>query len=258
MKILAIGDIVGKAGCEFIRTKLNEVRNSMEIDFVVANGENSAEGNGVTPQSAISLFRSGVDVITLGNHSFRRREVYPFLNETPNIIRPANYPSSSTPGRGFCKVNVNGIKICIINIMGVMYLESLNCPFRTLDRIIEQTSDCAIRVVDFHAEATAEKLALGYYADGRVSAFFGTHTHVQTSDEVFLPNGTGYITDVGMTGVIYSVLGVKREISIKKMKDKLPLRFENAEGVCRMECIVFDIDEHSGKTVFMQRLRVMP
>lgn len=263
MKILAIGDVVGKSGCSFLRSKLKKFRQDHNIDFVVANGENSAEGNGIIPNSACYLFDSGVNVITNGNHTFKRREIFGFLNENDYekngkyIIRPCNYPRPVTPGRGFCKVTINGVKIAVINILGVSYLECLDLPADTLDVVLEQCCDCPIKIVDFHAEATAEKRAFGFYADGRVSAVFGTHTHVQTSDEEILPCGTGYITDVGMTGVKDSVLGVKKEISIKRMVDRMPVRFENASGDCKMECIVFDIDEKSGKTKSAQRFRIL-
>lgn len=257
MRILAIGDVVGKNGVEFLRTKLKNLRNEKNIDFVIANGENSAEGNGIVPHSALRLLDSGVDVITGGNHSFRRREIFPFLNENHRIIRPFNYPSERTPGVGMRKFIVNNVGICVINLLGVVYLESLSLPLSSLDYALSQCKDCKIKIVDFHAEATAEKRALGFYVDGRVSAVFGTHTHVQTSDEQILPRGTGYITDVGMTGVIDSVLGVKKEISIKKMKEHIPLRYENADGPCKMECVIFDIDENTGKTTAVERCRIV-
>lgn len=257
MKILAIGDVVGKNGIEFLRFKLKNFRAENNIDFVIANGENSAEGNGVLPVCATKLFESGVDVITGGNHSFRRKEIFPFLCSNYRIIRPFNYPKESTPGAGICKILVGNTKIGIINLMGVVYLESLRSPFEAVDEAIKICKDCKIKIVDFHAEATAEKRALGYYVDGRISAIFGTHTHVQTSDEEILPSGTGYITDIGMTGTIESVLGVKKEISIKRMKNKIPIRFENAAGSCKMECILFEVDENSGKTVSLKRLRLL-
>lgn len=256
MKILAIGDIVGKNGVEFLKEHLKDFKEKNKIDFVVANGENSAEGNGVLPDCARKIFESGVDVITNGNHTFRRREIFPFLNENHRILRPYNYPQKSTPGFGFCKVKVNGVNVAVINLLGVAYLESLDLPLDSLDEVLRFCVDCPIKIVDFHAEATAEKKALGYYVDGKVSVVFGTHTHVQTSDEEILPFGTGYITDVGMTGPINSVLGVKKELSIKRMKDRMPVRFENANGPCKMECAVFDVDEKTGKTRAIERFRL--
>lgn len=257
MKILTIGDIVGKNGIEFLKSKLKNLREEYQIDLVIANGENSAEGNGILPVCANKLFESGVDVITGGNHSFRRKEIFPFLNSNHRLLRPFNYPKETTPGSGVCKISVGDIKIGVINIIGVVYLESLRSPMEAIDKAIDMCKDCQIKIVDFHAEATAEKRAMGYYIDGRVSAIFGTHTHVQTSDEEILPRGTGYITDVGMTGAIESVLGVKKEFSIRRMKNKLPVRFENAEGACKMECVLFDVDDKSGKTVSLRRLRVL-
>ena len=256
MKILTIGDIVGKSGVEFLKQNLKEFKSVHKIDFVVANGENSAEGNGILPDCAKKIFESGVDVITNGNHTFRRREIFPFLNENHKILRPYNYPSKSTPGFGFCKVKVNNINVAVINLLGVAYLESINLPLDSLDEALRFCVDCPVKIVDFHAEATAEKRALGYYVDGKVSVVFGTHTHVQTSDEEILPLGTGYITDVGMTGPICSVLGVKKEISIKRMKNRMPVRFENATGPCKMECAVFEVDDKSGKTVAIERFRL--
>lgn len=258
MKILCIGDVVGKSGCEFLRPKLKRLKEIHDIDFVIANGENSAEGNGITKLSADHIFRSGVNVITLGNHTFARQEIREYLNNNNKIIRPANYPKNTTPGVGFCKVNVKEVNVGVINILGTVFLGSLNCPFETLDEILDQMKDCKIKIVDFHAEATAEKRAMGFYADGKVSAFFGTHTHVQTSDETILPMGTGYITDVGMTGAIDSVLGVRKEISIEKFRGKLPVRFKNAFGPCKMECIIFEIDEQTGETTHIDRMRIMP
>ncbi len=256
MRILAIGDVVGKNGIDFLEKNLKDFKKNKNIDIVIANGENSAEGNGLTPVSAKALFRVGVDIITTGNHVFKRREIKPFLNESKNIVRPANYPSKNTPGVGFCKYTSNGVKIGVINLLGTVFIESLKCPFETIDSVLEQMKDCKIKIIDFHAEATSEKRALGFYLDGRISALFGTHTHVQTSDEEILPNGTGYISDVGMTGVINSVLGVKTEQVIKKLKEKMPIRFENAEGSCKMECAVFDINENSGKTMSIERFRI--
>lgn len=257
MKILCVGDVVGKIGCEFLRSKLPTLKRLKGIDLVICNGENSADGNGITPSSARYLFDSGVDVITLGNHSFRRREVYSYLDETPYIVRPANYPSGTTPGKGLCVVDMGRTQVCVINLIGTMYMEQgLESPFDVIDELLSD-NDCKITVIDFHAETTSEKLAMGYYLDGRVSAVFGTHTHVQTSDERVLEKGTGYITDVGMTGPRDSVLGVKPEISIEKFKTHMPVRFDLKRGACKLECVIFDIDEKSGRTVAAERLRIL-
>ena len=228
----------------------------MSIDVVVANGENSAEGNGITPYSAKYLFTSGVDVITTGNHAFRRKEMYNMFDNNEFIVRPANYPQKTTPGKGIITIDLGFVNIDVINLQGTVYMQSLNCPFETAERLIEK-SKSKIKIIDFHAEATAEKLALCYYLDGKISAMFGTHTHVQTSDEKIFENGTGYITDVGMTGAIHSVLGVKSNLAINKIKWKIPVRFENATGKCKMECICFEIDEKTAKCKSVRRLRIL-
>lgn len=256
MRILCIGDVVGKIGCEFLRSKLPTLKKLKGIDLVICNGENSADGNGITPTSAGHLFDSGVGVITLGNHSFRRREAYSMLDEDPYIIRPANFPDSTTPGRGCCTVDMGRVQVKVINLMGNMYMESgLNSPFDKIDKLLDENED-KIVIVDFHAETTSEKLAMAHYLDGRASVLFGTHTHVQTSDEQVFEKGLGYITDVGMTGTINSVLGVQPQIVIEKFKTRMPVRFDLQTGDCKMECIVFDIDDKTGKAISCERLRI--
>ena len=255
MRIMAIGDVVGSIGCRFLLSKLPALKRLKSVDLVIVNGENSADGNGITKASAESLFTAGADVITTGNHAFRRRESYEYFDREPYLVRPANYPEGTTPGRGYCTVDMGKYQVSVINLMGVVYMESLDCPFKTADRILRKVPT-KINIIDFHAEATAEKRALAFYLDGRVSALFGTHTHVQTADECILSGGTGYITDVGMTGVCDSVLGVKKELAIAKMMDKLPVRFDLAQGECKMDCIIFDIDEKSGKTLYVERLEI--
>lgn len=228
----------------------------MLIDLVIANGENSAEGNGITPYSAKYLFTSGVDVITTGNHAFRRKEMYNMFDDNEFIVRPANYPQKTTPGKGIITVDLGFVSIDVINLQGTVYMQSLDCPFETAEKLIKE-SKSKIKIIDFHAEATAEKRALCYYLDGEISAMFGTHTHVQTSDEEIFKNGTGYITDVGMTGAIDSVLGVKPDLAVNKMKWKIPVRFENAVGKSKMECVCFEIDEKTTKCKSIKRLRVL-
>ncbi|MCI9575724.1 MAG: TIGR00282 family metallophosphoesterase [Clostridiales bacterium] len=253
MNILAIGDVTGSIGCKFLRAHLPQLKKIKQVDLVIANGENSADGNGITPASAQFLFDSGVDVITAGNHSFRRREMYEVFDREETLLRPANFPPG-TPGHGSCIVDKGRLQVGVINLMGVVYLESLDCPFAAADRLLKKMP--AITLVDFHAEATGEKGALAYYLDGRVSAIFGTHTHVQTADESILPNGTGFITDVGMTGPIRSVLGVKPELVIQKMRSKMPVRFDLAGGDCHMDCVLFIIDDKTGKTTAVERLKI--
>ncbi len=256
MNILAIGDVVGSVGCRFLREKLPALKKKENIGLVIANGENSSDGNGITPASAEFLFSSGVDVITAGNHTFRRRESYDMFDECQTLIRPANYPQATTPGRGYTVYDLGRQQVAVINLMGCLFMEPLDDPYITIDRILSEI-DTKLIVLDFHAEATAEKLALAYYLDGRISAFFGTHTHVQTADERILPKGTGYITDLGMTGPYESVLGVKPELAIKKFREKLPVRFELASGSCEMDCVLFSVDERSGKTVSVKRLKIL-
>ena len=259
MVILAIGDVVGKIGCTFLREKLPKLKKLKGIDIVIANGENSADGNGVTKASIEYLFQSGVDVITTGNHSFRRKESYDLYDECQYLIRPANYPKRTTPGHGMTVLDMGRLSVAVINIIGTAYMEAVDCPFRAADELIAQAEkeNAGIIIVDFHAESTGEKRAMGYYLDGRVSAVFGTHTHVQTADACILPKGTGYITDVGMTGTINSVLGVKPEIIIKKMKEKLPQRFELASGACKMNCVLMEIDNKTGKTLNIEALEIL-
>ncbi len=248
MNILCIGDVVGMRSSVFLRDHLPAFKKLKAVDLAICNGENSADGNGITPASADYLLQSGVDVLTTGNHVFRRREVYDTLNESPCILRPANYPASA-PGRGLLIHDMGRVQVAIINLMGTVFLDSLRCPFETADELLREAADCKVIVVDFHAEATAEKKALGFYLDGRISALFGTHTHVQTSDAQVLPGGTGFITDVGMTGPVLSALGVKPALAIAKMKGKLPVRFELAEGAIMLNCVLFCVDEKTGRTL---------
>ncbi len=224
------------------------------VDLVIANGENSADGNGITPVSARFLFDSGVDVITAGNHTFRRKESYDLFDSCETLLRPANFPSLA-PGRGYCVVDMGRIQVGVLNLMGVVYMESLDSPLDAADRILADGVP-KITLVDFHAEATGEKKSLAYYLDGRVSAVFGTHTHVQTADECIFEHGTGYISDLGMTGPKRSVLGVKPELVIQKMRSKMPVRFDLADGACEMGCVLFTIDEKTGKTIAVERLKI--
>lgn len=254
MKVLAIGDIVSKQGCEYLRKVLPKLKRDYGADLVIANGENSAVGNGIIPYSANFIFDSGVDVITLGNHSLRRPEITNYLDENEFIIRPANYHSSA-PGKGVAIIDKGSVIAAVINLQGSVYIESNKNPFNSIDEEIEtaKREGAKIIIVDFHAEATSEKKALGFYTDGRISALFGTHTHVQTADEQILPSGTGYITDIGMTGPYYSVLGVTPEAAIQKMKTNLPVRFTNPDGPCSLEGCFFEIDNKTGKTIKIER-----
>lgn len=256
MRVLCIGDVVGNIGCEFVRKNLPKLKKFKGIDFVICNGENSADGNGILPTSAQHLFTSGVDVITLGNHSFQRKEVFEYLDQQSTIVRPANYPSPSTPGRGVCTVDLGRTYVTVISLMGQEYMDArLDNPFYCVDEILKQ-HDSGIIIVDIHAETTSEKKALGFYLDSRVSAVFGTHTHVQTADECVLSGGTGYITDVGMTGPVDSVIGVKKDIIINRFKTKLPSRFDYADGECMLNAVIFDIDDKIHRCTSVERLDI--
>lgn len=255
MNILCIGDVVSQPGCDILRRKLSNLKKENKIDVCIVNGENSAVGNGILPGSAEHIFTSGADIITTGNHVYRRREFYDMLDSNEFIVRPANF-SRENPGAGYRILDMGRCQVAVINLMGVVYLEPLENPFDCIDRILNtrDVRDCRIKIVDFHAEATAEKRALGYYLDGRVSALFGTHTHVQTADEQILPNGTGYITDLGMTGPIQSVLGVKPELAIEKMRTGMPVRFENSADPSIISGCIFEIDNKTGLSTSVRRI----
>lgn len=251
MNILAVGDVVSAKGCEFLRSVLPAYKKLKSIDLCIANGENSAVGNGITPFSAQYLFDSGVDFITTGNHAFRRREIYEMLDERNDIIRPANFYKGN-PGSGYSTVDMGFLKVGIINLSGCVYMDNCGNPFATVDEILQKLTDCKIILVDFHAEATAEKRAMGFYLDGRVSAVFGTHTHVMTNDAQLLPAGTAYITDLGMTGPKNSVLGVKPEISIEWLRTGMPARFDTADGECMLNGCIFEFDDKTGKALSVE------
>ncbi len=257
MNILCIGDIVGNSGCELLRRRLPELKRKHNVDFCIVNGENSAEGNGITPYSAEHIFASGADVITGGNHTLRRREVYDMLEENEFLLRPANLPDN-VPGKGICIADLGYTKIAVINLLGTVYMDSADCPFHCIDKMVEKAREEGAKtiIVDFHAEATSEKRALGIYSDGKVSAFFGTHTHVQTNDSMFLPGGTAYVTDIGMTGPVNSVLGVKSEIVITRMKDKIPGRFQNADGEASLSGWLLSVDK-GGKVTETALINIM-
>lgn len=255
MKLLMLGDVVGQYGCDFLRQHLPACKKKYGVDIVIANGENSAEGNGVLPHSAQHLWDSGVDVITTGNHALRRREVYDLLDSDQPIIRPVNFHNEA-PGSGVYYVDMLRYRLCVVNLQGVVYMDPIENPFEAIDRVLAQVDTPNI-VVDFHAEATSEKLAMAFYLDGRISALVGTHTHVQTADERILPGGTGYITDLGMCGSFNSVLGVKPEQAIRRMRTNLPTRFENDKSPCILSGLFIEIDEKLGKTHRVERVNIM-
>ena len=259
MRLLCIGDVCGSLGCEKVRRVLPTLKRQEKIDVVIINGENSADNNGVTPFSADYLFACGADVITGGNHSFRNEEIRSYFADNQFILTPSNLPEE-THGRGYCLLDMGRYSVAVINLVGTIYLERLKAsnPFLAADELIEKAENdgADIILVDFHAEATSEKRALGFYLDGRVSAFFGTHTHIQTADNKILPKGTGYITDLGMTGVENSVLGVKTEIIINRLKSGDMSKFLQAEGECTLNGCIFEIDLATRKTVETKRILI--
>ena len=257
MRFLIVGDIVGNPGVDYLQKHLDTIKKLNKIDFVIANGENSTPvGKGINKSIAQTLYGCGVDIITMGNHTFNNYEINKLFDEDFPIIRPANLPPE-TAGEGYLLTNFFGDKIAVINLLGRVYMECVDCPFRKTDSIIEKIKDEAdIIIVDFHAEATIEKMAMGFYLDGKVSAIFGTHTHVQTADEKILDGGTAYITDVGMTGCHDSILGVKKDIILKKFLTSLPQRHEIEEGEATLEGVIIDIDETTGKSTSIERIQI--
>ncbi len=255
VKILFIGDIVGGPGRQAVARELHRLIDRHRIDLVVANGENAAGGFGITEEKARELFSLGIDVLTSGNHVWDKKESFPYIRREERLVRPANYPSEAI-GRGSTVVKTaGGINIGILNLEGRVFMNSLDCPFRTADREIAQLKgQTNIIVVDFHAEATSEKVALGWHLDGRVSAVIGTHTHVQTADERILPGGTAYITDAGMTGSFDSVIGVKKELAVERFLTQMPVRFEVAKKDIRLNGVVIGIDEVGGSALSVERI----
>jgi metallophosphoesterase (TIGR00282 family) len=255
LKILFIGDIVGRPGRRIVKTYLPELIRSENIDLTIANGENSAGGFGINREVCQELLTAGVDVITMGNHTWDNKEIYQVLERERRLIRPANYPGG-TPGEGYYIAETQkGVRIGVVNILGQVFLDSLACPFQTASECIADIKKKTnIIIIDFHAEATSEKVALGWYTDGAVTAVLGTHTHITTADERILPKGTGYITDVGMTGPLNSVLGIDPEIVIRKFVTHLPARFEVAGGPIEFNGVILDVDE-AGATNSIRRIR---
>lgn len=236
---------------------LKALRSSIDAHLVIANGENAAGGLGITRPTAIALFDAGIDVITLGNHTFAKRDVAAYLDEEPRILRPANYPPG-VPGRGWGVFRATtGNKVYVTSLMGRTFMNPIDCPFRMADTIVgEMAGDSRVLIVDMHAEATSEKVALGWYLDGRASAVIGTHTHVQTSDERVLPNGTAFITDAGMTGVHDSVLGMDINSVIKRFKTQVAGKFTLAEGPARLQGVVVEIDTETGRSLSIERIDI--
>ncbi|MBQ4362867.1 MAG: YmdB family metallophosphoesterase [Oscillospiraceae bacterium] len=251
MKVLFAGDIVGSYGCEFAEKEIRRIKSEEKIDIIIANGENSSDGNGITRQSFETVSRFS-DVITTGNHSFRRREFYDCFDEYDTLLRPANYPDG-VAGKGICVIDKGAYSLAVVNIMGTALMQPLDNPFTVIDNVLKDIGTKNI-LIDIHAECTSEKKAMGLYLDGRVSAVIGTHTHVQTADEIVLPKGTAYITDAGMTGTENSALGVKAENVIEKFRFNTPVKFEEARGLRIFNAVIIDIDEKTGRSRSIKRI----
>ena len=257
VKLLFIGDIIGKPGRQAVSRELHRLVDRYMVDMVIANGENAAGGFGITEETANDLFKCGIDVLTSGNHIWDKKESFPFVNREERLLRPANYPEGA-PGRGSgIFMTAGGASVAVLNLEGRVFMNNLECPFRTADREIARLqTETPIILVDFHAEATSEKTSLGWYLDGRVSALIGTHTHIQTADERILPGGTAYLTDAGMTGSTDSVIGVRKEEAITKFLSQLPTKFEVAKNNLRLNAVAVTVDEVSGNAVSVERINI--
>ncbi len=254
LNVLAVGDVVGKAGLAFLDAHLRSLKKQYAVDFTVVNGEN-ASNVGLTPKQAESIFDAGADVITLGNHTWNRREIVPYLDECPYILRPANY-APQLPGRGMGIFETKAGPMAVLNLIGRCEMDfGPDNPFLLVDTLLKN-ADTPLICLDFHAEATSEKLAMGRMLDGRVSAVWGTHTHVPTADDQVFPGGTGYVTDLGMTGPKDSVLGIRPEQSIAKFRGDLTSRYEAAPGPCKLEAVVFTLDSATGSCLETQRVMI--
>lgn len=256
MKILAVGDIVGTIGIKELKNKLEKLKQDEIIDFIIVNGENSAEGMGITEKNFNDIISKGVDVVTMGNHTWGKKDIFKFIDNN-KLIRPANYPQG-VAGKGYGIFKCKDKKIAVINLIGRVDINVLSeNPFIIVNKIIEKIKkEVDLIIIDFHAEATAEKIAMGYYLDGKVTAIFGTHTHVQTADEKILPNGTGYITDIGMTGPKYSVIGMDIKASIKRFETTLPEKYRIAEGEGIFNGVIFDVNNHTCKVQNIKRIQL--
>ncbi len=255
INILFLGDVIGSAGRKALASALPILKNKYKSDIIIINGENSAGGFGITPAVANSLYLMGVNIITSGNHIWDKKEVYDLLAKDHNILRPANYPAG-VPGKGSVIYEINGCKLGIINLAGRTFMQNLDCPFKIAAKESEQIkkeTNCII--IDMHAEATSEKMALAWYLDGKVSAVVGTHTHVQTADERILPDGTAYITDIGMTGSLDSVIGIKKEHAIERFLTQLPTKFETAQNNLWVCGVFISLDSSHGKTKTIERIQ---
>ncbi|TSK03980.1 MAG: TIGR00282 family metallophosphoesterase [Geobacter sp.] len=257
VKLLFIGDVIGKPGREALSRELHRIVDRHMVDLVIANGENAAGGFGLTEETAQDLFKCGVQMITSGNHIWDKKDALEYIKREDRIVRPANYPEG-TPGKGTTIVKTpGGVKVGILNLEGRVFMNNLDCPFRCADKeVAKLKEETPIVFVDFHAEATSEKVSLGWYLDGRVAAVIGTHTHVQTADERILTAGTAYMTDAGMTGSFDSVIGVKKEEAIQKFVTQRPSKFEVAKKDIRINAVIIEVDEKTGLARNIERLNI--
>jgi len=256
MRILFVGDVVGSPGRDMVNTYLPKLQKKYKAHVTIINGENAAAGKGITDKIYRSFLEVGANAVTLGNHTWDNKEIFEFIDDAKYLVRPANFPDQ-TPGKGHVILNFNGVEVGIINLQGRTFLPPLDCPFRKADElIIEIQKRTNIIFVDFHAEATSEKQAMGWYLDGKVTAVVGTHTHVQTADNRILPNGTAYITDVGMTGPYDGILGIDRDTILKRFLTNLPVRFEVTQGREQLSAVVIDVDSKSGKAQKIERILI--
>jgi metallophosphoesterase (TIGR00282 family) len=254
MKVLLVGDIVGGPGRRIFKEVVRRLRDEGAVQAVVANGENAAAGNGITLALADELFKSGADVVTLGDHVWGQKELEPVIASEKRLLRPANFPPG-TPGYGCVTVQTACGPLTVVSLLGRVFMNPMDCPFRAADALLKTLPRNAPVLVDFHAEATSEKIAMGHYLDGRVAAVFGTHTHVQTSDALILPKGTAYLTDLGMTGPYLSVIGREIEPVLKKFTTGVPAKFDVAKGPCVLEGAILDLDRESGRAVSITTYR---
>jgi len=250
IEVLFIGDVIGAPG----REALQQFLKGRQTDFTIVNGENLAGGVGITPKIAEEVFDLGVDAITTGNHVWKKKEIVPYIEIQQRLLRPINYPDDA-PGRGYALLEKNGKRLYVVNVEGRVFMSPLLCPFRSMERLMSELEGDVPVVVDFHAEATSEKIAMGWFLDGRVSAVIGTHTHVQTADERILPLGTGYITDIGMTGPSDSVIGMRKESVIRRFLTQIPQRFEVAKGRVEVQGVRIRIDASTKRCVAIERIR---
>lgn len=268
MKVMYFGDVYAKPGREAVKLAIRRLVPQHSVDFVILNGENVTHGYGILPEMADELFQAGVDVITTGNHAWDQKAIIPYMATTTRLIRPANYPDHpmyKVPGRGSTVVECQRrkradgkpLRLGVVQVMGRVFMDTLDCPFRAAEREVEKFSDLGIGaiLVDIHAEATSEKQAIANFLDGKASVVVGSHSHVQTADERILPNGTAAITDVGMSGCFDSVIGVKKELSIQRFLTRRPVKYEAAEGLPGFGCVIVDIDEDSGRARSILRIR---